>query len=249
MRVVYGSDFLVQQEARLRQEAAEWRRPQPAPKGFWARVSAWLTGASALERQARRAKAQQAETEADDWARGRYGEDSLADALAACLDDQWMLLRNYTPPPPWNNGGDIDAVLLGPHGVTVFEAKAWSGLYRVSGAEWEWRPFYNAEWEPAFGSPSKQAMQNARRVRELLAANGLKWVPVRPAVAMAGDEMRLEIVPPLAVYIFFVERGYDSLAPLLRTGSERLSTQVLGRVYAALVRMGVGPKSNVGRRT
>lgn len=246
MRVIYGSDYLMQREVRLRQEATQWRAPVPAPTNFWARVWAWLTGASAVERQTRHAKAQLIEAEADHWARGRMGEDRLAMALARCLDDRWILLRNYAPPPPWNTGGDIDAVLLGPHGVTVFEAKAWRGLYQIRGDEWKWRPFHRAGWEPAFSNPSKQAMQNAQRVRGLLAAHGLKRVPVQPTVAVTGDDMRLEIVPPLTVYIFFVEHGYYSLAPLLNHGSTPVTAEALGQVYRALMRAAGGVEPTAG---
>ncbi|HKV83584.1 MAG TPA: nuclease-related domain-containing protein, partial [Ktedonobacterales bacterium] len=75
------------------------------------------------------------EREGENWAKGSNGEDILAETLADRFGDEYTLLRNYTPPAPSAIGGDIDAVLLGPHGVIVFEVKAWTGEYLATGRD------------------------------------------------------------------------------------------------------------------
>lgn len=174
------------------------------------------------------------EVEADRWARGREGEDLVAAVLSARLDDCYVLLRNYTPPWSYAAGGDIDAVLLGPHGVTVFEIKVWRGEYLCQGEEWWWRPHANAGWQEAIGNPVRQALTNAERIRGVLRKAGMRGVHVQPMVAVANEEMRVEIAGRPAAYIF---RACDTRAslPSFGSGQRLLSDAVLQRVYAALV--------------
>ncbi|MGZ3638058.1 MAG: nuclease-related domain-containing protein [Ktedonobacterales bacterium] len=193
------------------------------------------------ERQQHRALrrlAYEHQMEAEHWAVGRAGEDHVASVLARHLDDRFVLLRNYTPPPPWHTGGDIDAVLLGSHGVTVFEVKALSGEFRCEGQEWFWRPSRGGAWQEAKVNPSKQAINNARRIRETLRLNGLGHVYVRPVVAVASPNMHVELVPPLAAYIFFAQRRNASIETVVAYANEPqsgYSSSVLQRIYSALL--------------
>lgn len=176
--------------------------------------------------------------EAEHWAVGRAGEEYVTSVLARHLDSHYVLLRNYTPPPPWHSGGDIDAILLGPHGVTVFEVKALSGEFRCEGHDWFWRPRRGGMWQEAFVNPSKQALDNARRIRETLRMNGLDHVPVRPIVAVASSDMHVELAPPLAVYIFFAHRRNVSIQSIVGRTQEvqsDLPLPVLQHIYAVLI--------------
>ena len=169
---------------------------------------------------------------------GRAGEDYVASLLARQLDDRYVMLRNYTPPPPWQSGGDIDAVLLGPHGITVFEVKALSGEYRCEGQDWFWRPNRGGEWRDAIVNPSTQALENTRRIRGTLRRHGLGHARVRPIVAVASPDMHVELAPPLAVYIFFAHRQNASIQSVVGHEQEpqgELSLEMLQRVYTALM--------------
>lgn len=193
------------------------------------------------ERQQYRALRQLAhehQIEAEHWAVGRAGEEFVTSVLARHLDDRYVLLRNYTPPSPWHGGGDIDAVLLGPHGVTVFEVKALSGEFRCEGQEWLWRRGRGGAWQEAIVNPSRQALDNARRIRETLRLNGLGHVRVRPIVAVASPDMHVELAPPLAVYVFFAHRRNVSIESVVGHSQEsqsELSLPELQRIYAALM--------------
>lgn len=190
-----------------------------------------------LQYRALRQLAYEHQREAEHWAVGRAGEEFIAATLAAQLDDRYILLRNYTPPAPCQSGGDIDALLLGPHGVTVFEVKALRGEFRCEGAEWYWRSGRGGSWQEAIVNPSRQAMMNAQRIRETLRLHGIGDVRVRPIVAVASHEMRVELAPPLAVYIYFAHRRTAAISSVLGGAQETqspLSAEALQRVYAIL---------------
>lgn len=243
VRVFMCSDYLDHRERIER--AAAWDAlarsdaPVVSTDGFFKRLLRWLFGGGDVraERQGRvelRQVAAEHEVEADRWARGRAGEDLVAAVLSGRLDDRYVLLRNYTPPWPYAAGGDIDAVLLGPHGATVFEIKAWRGEYLCQGEEWWWRPHANAGWQEAMGNPVRQALANAERIRAMLRKAGMRGVHVQPMVAVADEEMRVEIAGRPAAYIF---RAYDPQAPMpsFGRGMRALPDAVLQRLYAALV--------------
>jgi|SRR5690348_7799735 len=222
------------------QDALARSDAQTAPTGgFFKRLLRRIFG-SGDARAARqghmelRQAAAEHEIEAERWARGREGEELLAAVLAQRLDDRYVLLRNYTPPWPYAAGGDIDAMLLGPHGVTVFEIKAWRGEYLCQGEEWWWRPYANAGWQEAMGNPVRQALANAERIRGVLRTAGMRGMHVQPMVAVADEEMRVEIAGRPGAYIF---RACDPHAavPSFGRGGRALPDATLQRVHGALV--------------
>jgi len=211
MRVILCSSYLERQQQRAEGAAGvALRRPIARPSGFWRRLAWWLTGRELAARLARIETARGHEGDALRYARGREGEALLARVLGRQLDDRYTLLRNYTP--LFGRRGDLDAVLLGPHGITSFEVKAWTGHYRVSGDAWFYRASPSAGWRPTEKNPTLQALENARRLRAVLARAGLGNVPVRPVVAVASARMTVELAPPLAVYLFFATRPQPHLA-------------------------------------
>ncbi|HEY0712059.1 MAG TPA: nuclease-related domain-containing protein [Polyangia bacterium] len=62
---------------------------------------------------------------------GIEGEHLVASELAACLNDDWTLIRGYR-----NRGGEIDGILLGPEGIVAIEIKHWSVTVHVDGEDW-----------------------------------------------------------------------------------------------------------------
>lgn len=204
MRVVICSRYLeTQEEGKLRDAAALTRQRGVRPAGFWRRLLWLLSGSARRDRARRVARARELEVDASRYAQGRHGEELLQAVLARQLDDRYLLLRNYTPPPPDQRGGDIDAVLIGPHGINVIEVKAWNGYYQYAGEAWLYRAHPNHAWRPANKNPTLQALDNAARIRRLLERAGHGQVPVEPVIAVASRKMFVDVERPIAVPIFF----------------------------------------------
>ena len=216
MWVVDCSNYLYQRVA-----ANEWAarqaliEPARGPSGLLRNLWWRLSGGPRRAHAQRLAASVAAQREAETYRRGLQGEQALIWFLAPRLDNRYLLLRNYTPPPPWRTGGDIDGVLLGPQGVTVFEVKAWRGVYRCQGEEWLFLPRDRSAWEPARKNPTQQARFSAERVRGTLALAGLRDVPTQPVIVAADPRMRVEIIgqPAVAIYQPFKDPTWLDLSP------------------------------------
>jgi nuclease-like protein len=203
MRVIICSDHLQRREESYRQAAHDLQdEPPPRPKGLWQRIVWLLTARKTVEMAARRARVNEMEAEADRFAQGRVGEDSFVQALSTQLDDRYVLLKGYRPPPPWHQGGDIDGLLVGPHGVSVIEVKAWRGFYRYSGEDWLFRKNRRAVWEVARKNPTAQAAANTQRIQHVLEDAGFEHIRVFSAIAAATDTMNVEVIPPISVPLY-----------------------------------------------
>ncbi len=206
MRVVYRSDYLLRQEASHYERARQTlNEPFIRPDGWFRRLLWVFSRDAARQRGEREARWRRLRGAARNFAKGRRGEDVLMDTLDGYLDDRYLLVRNLELPAPLARGGDIDALLIGPHGVTVFEVKTWQGLYRVSGEQWQYNSGAGG-WKPAFANPSSQVRWNAERLTRLLVEHGLRRVPIQAVVVLAGKGTRIELVPPLSTYVFFPYR-------------------------------------------
>lgn len=240
MWVIDCSNYLYERFA-----ASEWianqaevapQRPQP-PKGFFRALIWRLTGGPARDRVRQRAKqdalVREAAQEAELFRRGIQGEQSLIWFLAQRLDNRYLLLRDYTPPPPFRTGGDIDGVLIGPNGVTVFEVKAWRGVFRLDGDEWLYLPRDRSAWEPGRKNPIEQARYATDRIRGTLALAGLRDVPVQSVLVVADPRMRVEVVSQSAITIYQPYKDPTSL-DLAPTGHV-YEYQELDTIYKALI--------------
>lgn len=237
MRYLECSAYLKQQEQAYVREAQRIGSLPLAPRGFW-RALLWnLRGARVRDLAERSQHVAGLLREAHFYRQGHAGEDVLHWSLARQLDDRFILLRGYTPPYPWHMGGDIDAVLVGPHGVTVFEAKAWNGQYHCAGDAWWYWSRFRAAWEPAQGNPTKQAQANAERVAKTLQARGMPDVRVQPVVAITSPKMRvaLDRQRPPKVYLYF---AHSPRATFDQRGNRPALAQVqVEAVWQALVRI------------
>lgn len=235
MWVVDCSNYLHERVA-----ANEWAARQAltetprGPSGLWRNLWWRLSGGQRRARAQRMAQSVAAQREAEIYRRGLQGEEALIWFLAPRLDNRYLLLRNYTPPPPWRTGGDIDGVLLGPHGVTVFEVKAWRGVYRCAGGDWLFLPRDRSAWEPARKNPTQQARFSVERVQGTLKLAGFDGVPVQPVIVAADPRMRVEIVgqPAVAIYQPFKDPTWLDIAP---RASKTYSYGELDRIYKALI--------------
>ena len=237
MWVVDCSNYLNERVAA--NEWAAWRTAQEArgrpkaPRGVWRSFWWWMTGGPARERARLQAASMAAAQEAELYRRGLQGEQALIWFLGQRLDNRYLLLRNYTPPPPFRTGGDVDGVLLGPHGVTVFEVKAWRGVFRCDGEEWLFLPRNRSAWERGRKNPIEQARYAANRVKGTLALAGLREVRIQPTLVVADPRMRVEIVgkPAIAIYQPFKDPAWLDLEPL----RHEYTYDELDAIYKALI--------------
>jgi hypothetical protein len=126
MRYLECSNYLLQRQIAAQYAAAKVTQ-QLERLGFWTRVRAFFQGMSPIALQQAQIMAYTAE--AQRFSKGDEGERSLLQRLEATLDERYLLLRSLPAP---GKHGDIDFLLLGPHGVTVYEVKSWSGTYWAS---------------------------------------------------------------------------------------------------------------------
>lgn len=245
MQVIARSDYLVRQQyahlaAAYRMEAdAVALQPKHGLLRAFLAVLGFRGRAEQVTQQMRRALRREAALhgqEAHYYAKGRLGEDTLTSFLATCLDNRFVLLRNYTPPAPFARGGDIDALLVGPHGVTVFEVKTWSGRFAVEQGRWLCWQGRGKGWAPAYENPTEQVHANMGRIRDFLSSKGLGGIPVVPVIA-AGWGMQISRMRAPGAYILRLGRSMRSPDPFLGQWQRRpdLPWATCLRVYQALL--------------
>jgi hypothetical protein len=122
---------------------------------------------------------------------GQEGEDLAIQTIVQALDGNWRLFRNVNVPGP--NKGDLDIILVGPPGVWVLEVKNFRGEYRNIGDTWEYK--HGKHWKTASTNPSRQANNNALRLKNFLKADSID-VFVNQAVVWANQESPLTVENP-----------------------------------------------------
>ncbi len=247
MRYLQCSHYLQQQEQHLRAEAYRVAvTPIEAPSGFWNQLG-WYLGGKQHAQRARDQQVQARLAEANQFVQGAAGENALAYVLSRQLDDSWVLLQGYLPPPPWHKGGDLDALLIGRSGITLFEAKTWKGFFLHRSDEWYYQRHPNAPWELARSNPTQQATKNAARLQHVLAHLHLSHVPVRPLIALVSDRMRVSLDPsmPPLVPLFTVTPYPQEISRYL--GPPVLSETHIDQVWQALLKAAL-PETRQARR-
>ncbi len=199
MRFLICSTYTTQQEATA--QAAAMRSAQALnQRGVLSHLRETFLGPTPAEAWHYQ-HLKRAEDEARRWAKGRLGEEILFHRLGHTLDDRYLLLLNYPSP---RQDGDIDGVLIGPHGVTIYEVKALTGTYRASATEWLYWAEREGQWVPARGNnPMPQARRHAESLRQMLRQVSLGSVPVYPVVALASDQMHLEGIASVPLFCLF----------------------------------------------
>jgi hypothetical protein len=161
--------------------------------------------------------------------RGQEGEEKVVQLILQALDGNWCLFRNINL--PGRNKGDLDLVLVGPPGVWVLEVKNFRGEYRNIGGNWEYRN--GKTWRVAFANPSKQAVNNAYRLKNFLKADNVNAF-VNSAIIWANSENPLTIENP-AVAVWQYNRMPDELGNIWQ--GERLSGPVRNRIEDKLIKL------------
>ena len=114
--------------------------------------------------------------------RGEAGERVVRAALAAALDDHYVLVHDLYLP---GGEGDVDAVLIGPRVLALeIETYADDRPLRVRGLRWEYLAA-DERWVPLPNQPSVRAEAGARRVAYALRSAGFPAY-VAPVVALVG---------------------------------------------------------------
>lgn len=113
--------------------------------------------------------------------KGIEGEEAFVTELRKHLDSDWVLFRNIELP---DRSGDIDAVLVGPKGIYLFEVKAYDFVCRNQEEHWEYRAW--GKWKPISKNPTRQTLRNAARLNEHLKEFLGQYAWVEPRIVWAG---------------------------------------------------------------
>jgi hypothetical protein len=109
---------------------------------------------------------------------GIEGEQRIEDELAAAFNDDWTLYRGYC-----NARGEIDQLLLGPHGVAAIEIKNQRVTVSCDGDDWWFERYSNGDYLQEEGpfvdkqgrSPSVQLNESTAALERFLASRDLNF--------------------------------------------------------------------------
>jgi roadblock/LC7 domain-containing protein len=154
-------------------------------------------------------KAQWALRRSANFAAGAAGEEAIAEAFAPLTAKGWFPLYDRASP----SGGNIDLLAVGPAGVAVIDAKAWTGTVTIDGT----KLLLNGH------SRAKDLNGVHRQVAEVEAAmhDAELVVTVRGFLALAGEQDRnrpSETVDSIKVL------GMDQLVEKFSRFEQRLTT-------------------------
>ncbi len=145
------------------------------------------------------------EKQIEEHHRGQEGEENVVQLTIQALDGDWHLFRNIQL--PGRNKGDLDLVLVGPPGVWALEVKNFNGKYRNIGENWQYQR--GKKWKTLSKNPSRQARNNAYRLKNFLKADRLNAF-VNDVIVWANPESPLFVENP-SVTIWRYNRLADEL--------------------------------------
>lgn len=166
---------------------------------------------------------------------GQEGEDNAVQLISQALDGHWHLFRNISV--PGRNKGDLDLVLVGPPGVWVLEVKNFRGAYRNIGETWELRN--GNQWKAAKINPSRQANNNALRLKNFLKADNVNTY-VNSAIIWANSESMLTVENPV-VTVWEYNRLADELGNIWQ--GEKLAEAERNKIVDKLTKLCEGQKN------
>lgn len=133
--------------------------------------------------------------------KGEEGEQQVRDELQQ-LDESYTVLHNL-----WLDGGlgDIDHVVIAPHGIYVLETKNWEADIEID----EDTAYYDI-WE-ADRSPSNQVKRNAKTVQSTLESHGINVPFVKPILVFVDSKVDVDNVPSGDVFVTTPQYVKDDL--------------------------------------
>lgn len=125
---------------------------------------------------------------------GVKGEQEVAMALDAALDDGWVLVKGYR-----NRRGEIDYLLLGPGGLFAVEVKYVNGTFRITRDRWRYVKYDNygnaveegAVQDRGGRPPNVQLTEPLAVLEEFLAKRG-RPVRMQPVVLLNHPKARVD---------------------------------------------------------
>ena len=136
-----------------------------------------------------------------DWKKLIDGEDRIAAAIDAILDERYVLIREANLPLV----GPIEMILLGPTGVHILSAHHLEGMYKAEGEEWQRYDSGQMEFSRDTENPIERARAASSHLREVLHSRNLPVPFVNAAVVMSSMDTQLTLEAPVVNIIAFNE--------------------------------------------
>jgi hypothetical protein len=169
------------------------------------------------------------------WASGNEGERKVATFLSTKLSDDWILVSGYK-----NAKGEIDQILLGPHGVFAIEIKYINGVVHCDGDRW-WKDKYDRYGnlvetktitDKRGRSPSTQLNDSADMLQSFLSER-VNVSHVHRAIVLAHDSSSRGNIRNITVDHVVTINAFN-LGKLFSLSSANLDSQAVERVLQAI---------------
>ena len=155
----------------------------------------------------------------------------VGETLAGCLGRQFVFIRSISKP----SVGYVDAVLVSRHGVLVFCITKRKGLYFNEKGQWL-TCRRNGEWKPMRWNPTREAAEDARKIRGYLEDYQLKGIPVYGAVVFIHPPPITQlVVREPAVPVLYASQLCDGLRDSY-FARERLDAKTVQEIVNLLYR-------------
>lgn len=121
------------------------------------------------------------------WKRDNSLAKITGNMLAQHLDENFLFIRNISK----RQLGYIDAVLIGLPGVLVFRLVDWEGTFlaEVNG----WLKVSGNRWVPTSDNPTKEVVDDIKKVRAYLSEYGLTDIPVFGVIVLVNPPTKAEL--------------------------------------------------------
>ncbi|MDQ7027491.1 MAG: nuclease-related domain-containing protein [Anaerolineae bacterium] len=164
------------------------------------------------------------------WKRDNILAQQIADALDDFLDKKYVYIRNLSRFAI----GYVDAVLVGPPGVLVFRITQKGGTFYNKGQYWL-KQKDKDDWQSLRWSPTKECVDDIKKIREFLAARGLESVPVFGVVVFTEEapETRVTLENPTVPVLQPRELSYGLVDTYL-SNTKRIDIPTVTRVVNIL---------------
>ncbi len=136
-----------------------------------------------------------------DWKKLIEGENRIAAAIDAILDERYVLIREANLPMI----GPIEMILLGPTGVHILSAHHIGGMYKAEGEEWQRYDSRQMQFSRDTDNPIERARAASSHLREVLHSRSLPVPFVNAAVVMSSADTKLTLEGPVVNIIAFNE--------------------------------------------
>lgn len=165
------------------------------------------------------------------WKTDNRLAEQVGNELAQYVDGRFTFIRNINK----LSVGYIDAVLVGPSGVLVFRITDKQGVLFNDGAAWL-RQRDKGDWSTIRWNPTREVVDDIKKLREYLATRGKPDVPVFGVIVFTRESPDVQFTTqnPVVPVIYLSEISYnlsDSYFAKDRI-DEPLVTELVNLLYA-----------------